>query len=68
MEGAEAYRLNVESRGVVVEAATGAGLFRGWMTLRKMLPVECESGCPEGFVLPAVNYDCYLHRFYKARS
>ena len=28
VEGAEAYRLNVESRGVVVEAATGAGLFR----------------------------------------
>ena len=38
-----------------MEAATGAGLFRGWMTLRKMLPVECESGCPEGFVLPAMS-------------
>lgn len=54
-EGAEAYRLNVERSEVVVEAATGAGLFRGWMTLRKLLPVECESGCPEGFVLPAVS-------------
>ena len=51
---AEAYVLNIDSEGVAIQAGTAAGLFRGWMTLRKMMPVACETGCSGGFALPGV--------------
>lgn len=53
----EAYQIAVESALVTVESASAEGLFRGWTTLRKMLPWECETGCPEGFVLPGVRVE-----------
>ena len=49
----EAYRLQVTPEEVTIKAATASGLFRGWMTLRKMMPVVCETGCGAGFSLPA---------------
>ncbi|MCH1575180.1 MAG: family 20 glycosylhydrolase, partial [Flavobacteriales bacterium] len=55
--GREAYRIMVESGLVTVESASSEGLFRGWITLRKMLPLECETGCAEGFVLPGVRVE-----------
>ena len=51
---AEAYGLNIDSEGVEIQAGTAAGLFRGWTTLRKMMPVACETGCSGGFTLPGV--------------
>jgi len=51
---AEAYVLNIDSEGVDIQAGTAAGLFRGWTTLRKMMPVACETGCSGGFTLPGV--------------
>lgn len=55
IRGDEAYRLVVSREEVTVEAATAEGLFRGWITLRKMMPVECESGCRQGFSLPVLT-------------
>ena len=54
IEDAEGYRIEVGSYSVKVHAATPTGWFRGWTTLRKMMPVECETGCDEGFILPGV--------------
>ena len=36
----EAYRLNTDGTGAVIEAATAAGAFYGFQTLRQLLPVE----------------------------
>ena len=57
MDGEEAYALQVDAEGMAIEAATSAGLFRGWTTLRKMLPVECEMGCDDGFTLSGVRIE-----------
>ncbi len=57
LQGQEAYQIAVNGTLVTVEAATASGLFRGWITLRKMLPLECETDCAQGFVLPAVTVD-----------
>ncbi|MHC5083287.1 MAG: beta-N-acetylhexosaminidase, partial [Planctomycetota bacterium] len=38
--GAEGYRLKVSKDAVLIEAATGQGLFYGIMTVRQLLPVE----------------------------
>jgi hexosaminidase len=57
MEEGEGYRLEVTASSMVVHASTPTGWFRGWTTLRKMMPVECESGCAEGFVLPAARIE-----------
>ena len=54
IEEDEGYRIEVDASSMVVHAATSTGWFRGWTTLRKMMPVECESGCPNGFILPGV--------------
>ena len=53
--GKEAYILEVGPEGMKVVASSAAGLFRGWSTLRKMMPVECETGCAEGFTLSGVR-------------
>lgn len=53
----EAYRIEVMSTEIVVKAATASGLFRGWITLRKMMPVVCETGCGAGFRLPACTVE-----------
>ena len=61
----EAYRLEVDSSGAQISAATTAGLFRGWITLRQMMPPACEKGCPQGFELPAVSIEdapAFSHR------
>ena len=54
IEAVEGYRIEVDASSVKVYAATPTGWFRGWTTLRKMMPIECETGCGEGFDLPAV--------------
>lgn len=53
----EAYRIQVTSTEITVKAATASGLFRGWMTLRKMMPAVCETGCGAGFRLPACTVE-----------
>ena len=40
MEEGEGYRLEVTASSMVVHASTPTGWFRGWTTLRKMMPVE----------------------------
>ena len=52
--GKEAYRLVVDSGNMEISASSPTGLFRGWMTLRKILPVACETGCEVGFNIPGV--------------
>ncbi|MDA0945699.1 MAG: family 20 glycosylhydrolase [Bacteroidetes bacterium] len=52
--GEEGYRLTVGKDRVIIESRDAEGGFRGWTTLRQMLPPLCESGCPAGFVLPEV--------------
>ena len=53
VEGNEAYVLEVNRQGAEIKAASPAGLFRGWTTLRKLMPVACETGgCGEGMALP----------------
>lgn len=42
----EAYRLEVDRRGVTVTAANSAGLFNGVHTLRQLLPDDIERGQP----------------------
>lgn len=63
--GQEGYALVVHEDRVHVTSATAEGGFRGWTTLRQLMPAACESGCPQGFVLPtvAINDAPYLqHR------
>ena len=57
IEGPESYRMRIEPSGILISSATHAGLFRGWITLRKTLPVACETGCAEGFELPCVSIE-----------
>lgn len=40
IRGAEAYRLSVTSRGIVIQASTDKGLFWGVQTLRQLIPEE----------------------------
>ncbi|MGB1074055.1 MAG: family 20 glycosylhydrolase [Flavobacteriales bacterium] len=54
IEEAEGYRIEVDASSVKIYAGTPTGWFRGWTTVRKMMPVECETGCAEGFALPGV--------------
>ena len=44
--GAEGYRLDSGSDGVVITAATGAGLFHGVQTLRQLVPVKGTGTVP----------------------
>ena len=55
ISGKEAYHLQISPSGIVIQASTEAGLFRGWMTLRKMCPVACETGCASGFSIPSCS-------------
>lgn len=57
VEGKEAYILDIAPDGLVIRASHPAGWFRGWTTLRKMMPVACERGCPGGFALPCVHIE-----------
>ncbi len=42
----EAYELSVDSRQVIISAASSKGLFYGVQSLRQMLPAEIESAYP----------------------
>ena len=59
--GLEGYVLRIESDRVVVEAEGEEGAFRGWTTLRQILPPRCEQGCPRGFELPAVQIEDHAY-------
>ena len=51
----EDYELIVQKDVITISAFTEAGLFRGFTTLRLMMPNECEyGGCSMGFFLPEV--------------
>ena len=54
VEGKEAYHLTVNDLLIEVRASNSAGLYRGWTTLRKLMPVACETGCGDGFIIPGV--------------
>ncbi len=53
VQGKEAYRLSVTTRGVTIRAATNQGLFWGVQTLRQLLPPEGRAST----MLPVVRID-----------
>ncbi len=56
--GEEAYHLNVDKGQIQITASTSEGLFRGWTTLRLMIPASAETGgCAKGFFLPIVSIE-----------
>ena len=55
--GLEGYTLTIEGDRVVIESRDEVGAFRGWTTLRQIMPATCEQGCPQGFVLPGVRIE-----------
>ena len=58
IEGDEAYSLEVAEDQIQISASTSEGLYRGWTTLRLMIPVAAESGgCTSGFYLPVVSIE-----------
>jgi len=58
-EGDEDYGISVGNDEIRIIASHETGLFRGWTTLRLMMPSSAESGgCANGFFLPQVEiYD-----------
>ena len=44
IKGDEAYSLKVAEDQIQISASTSKGLYRGWTTLRLMIPVIAESG------------------------
>lgn len=48
--GKEGYELGISEEGVLLKAASNAGLFYGIQTLRQMFPAEIESGAYKGGV------------------
>lgn len=59
--GTEGYVLTVEADRIRIEAQDAEGAFRGWTTLRQLIPPLCESGCPKGFLLPFVRIEDHAH-------
>ncbi len=58
IKGDETYSLKVAEDQIQISASTPKGLYRGWTTLRLMIPVTAESGgCSNGFYLPVVSID-----------
>jgi len=63
----EGYFLSVTPNGVLIRAATPAGLFYGGQTLRQLLPPQICSTQPEGttqpdrWLIPAVEIEDYPH-------
>lgn len=60
--GAEAYRLNVTSKGVVIEAARPAGFFYALQTLQQLLPSRTvlagvRNNSVKAWTLPAVSIE-----------
>ncbi len=54
-EGDESYDLIIKNDVVQIIANSEVGLFRGFTTLRQMMPHSCEyGGCVSGFFLPEV--------------
>jgi hexosaminidase len=51
--GDESYDLIIKNDVIHLKANTEVGLFRGFTTLRQLMPKECEyGGCENGFFLP----------------
>ena len=51
----ESYELRIEDDVIHVSANSEVGLFRGFTTLRLMMPNACEyGGCANGFFLPEI--------------
>jgi len=59
--GEEGYVLTVEGDHVLIEAGDEEAAFRAWTTLRQLLPPICETGCPQGFVLPEVRIEDHAY-------
>ncbi|MDA9835899.1 family 20 glycosylhydrolase [Flavobacteriales bacterium] len=54
-EGDESYDLIIKNDVIQIIANSEVGLFRGFTTLRQMMPNSCEyGGCVNGFFLPEV--------------
>jgi hexosaminidase len=54
----EGYTIDVASDVIKISALTPTGLFRGFMSLRQMMPVTAEVGaCSTGFTLPCCQID-----------
>ena len=54
-EGGESYDLMIKNDVIQISANSETGLFRGFTTLRQMMPHSCEyGGCSHGFFLPEV--------------
>jgi len=49
------YSLQFKGNEIIISANLAEGLFRGWTTLRQMMPASAEvGGCSNGFFLPKV--------------
>ena len=58
--GEEAYSLAIAEDQIQISSASPEGLFRGWTTLRLMIPVTGEKGgLGNGFFLPKVHIEDY---------
>ena len=56
--GEEAYVLDIKNELISVVASTPEGLFRGFTTLRLIMPAVAETGgCSSGFLLPEVHIE-----------
>ena len=55
--GQEGYVLTVEQDRATIAAHGEEGAFRGWTTLRQIMPPVCEDHCPTGFTLPALRIE-----------
>ena len=55
--GDEGYVLEVLEDRVRIEAGDEEAAFRGWTTLRQLMPPVCEQNCQTGFTLPAVRIE-----------
>ncbi len=57
--GTEGYKLNINKKGITINANTSAGLFYGYQTLLQLAPEDIYSEGNDGFEIPCLQItDC----------